>query len=214
MNFLKAALIFAVGAGVGAGVTYLIMKDRIPVELSDSERDKMFRRETQKDAEVMSADELRDFYIQGLKDLGFGIEERFDDDEEEYTGESRVNPLDEEEDEEEYDDDSAPAPIDPNPFPYEITTAEFGDRGEDWNSDTMSWYRDDQVMTDDDNEPLDTWEKHAGFNGCEKILNSTEADAVYVRNEVEMCDYEILIFRDSYSHAVLGMDDDLGDMAD
>lgn len=212
MNILKVALIFAAGAGVGAGVTYLIMKDRIPVVLSDSERDEIIGRETQKDAITMSAEELRDFYIQGLKDLGFGIEERFDDDEDEYTGTSRVNPLDEEE--EEYEDDSDPAPIDPNPFPYEISTAEFGDRGEDWSSDTMSWYREDKVMTDDDNEPLETWEKHAGFNGCEKVLSTTQADAVYVRNELEMCDYEILIFNDSYTHAVLGMDEDTGDMAD
>lgn len=212
MNILKAALIFAAGAGVGAGVTYLIMKDRTLVELSDSERDEMIGRETQKDAITMSADELRDFYIQGLKDLGFGIEERFDDDEDEYTGTSRVNPLDEEE--EEYEDNSDPAPIDPNPFPYEISTAEFGDRGEDWSSDTMSWYREDKVMTDDDNEPLETWEKHAGFDGCEKVLSTTQADAVYVRNELEMCDYEILIFNDSYTHAVLGMDEDTGDMAD
>ena len=212
MNILKVALIFAAGAGVGAGVTYLIMKDRTPVELSDSERDEMIGRETQKDAIEMSADELRDFYIQGLRDLGFGIEERFDDDEEESSRKSRVNPLDE--DEEEYEDDSDPAPVDPNPFPYEISTAEFGDRGEEWSADTLSWYREDQVMTDDDNDPIDDWEKHVGFNGCEKTLNNTNADAVYVRNEVEMCDYEILIFNDSYSHSVLGMDEEAGDMAD
>lgn len=205
MNILKGSLIFLLGAAAGSVVTYFLTSDK----KEDRKNDISF-----KDADRMSEEDLKEYYLEGLRDLGFGIEERFVD---EGSGE-KVNPVEgdeywETEDVEDEEDDSDISPVEANPVPYEISTKEFGVR-DDYSSETLSWYKDDITMTDDDDEVIEDWKSHVGIERVDDILKDSDADAIYVRNEVEMCDYEILIFRDSYKHAVLGEEDELGDMAD
>lgn len=202
MNILKNGLIFAAGAAVGSIVTYFFMKEK------KEEDERVTVKDTAKLS--MSEEDLKEYYLDGLRELGFGIEERFIDGE-------KVNPVEGEEywdtDDDEEDDDCDISPVEPNPVPYEISTDEFG-RKDDYSSETLSWYKDDITMTDDDDEVIDDWKRHVGIDRVDDILKDSDADAIYVRNEVEMCDYEILIFRDSYKHAILGEEDELGDMAD
>lgn len=202
MNILKGSLIFLLGAAAGSVVTYFLTSDK----KEDRKNDISF-----KDADHMSEEDLKEYYLEGLRDLGFGIEERFVD---EGSGE-KVNPVNEywETDDEDEEDDCDISPVEANPVPYEISTDEFG-RKDDYSSETLSWYKDDITMTDDDDEVIENWKSHVGIERVDDILKDSDADAIYVRNEVEMCDYEILIFRDSYKHAVLGEEDELGDMAD
>ena len=205
MNILKGSLIFLLGAAAGSVVTYFLTSDK----KEDRKNDISF-----KDADHMSEEDLKEYYLEGLRDLGFGIEERFVD---EGSGE-KVNPVEgdeywETEDIEDEEDDSDISPVEANPVPYEISTKEFGVR-DDYSSETLSWYKDDITMTDDDDDVIEDWKLHVGIDRVDDILKDSDADAIYVRNEVEMCDYEILIFRDSYKHAVLGEEDELGDMAD
>lgn len=202
MNILKGSLIFLLGAAAGSVVTYFLTSDK----KEDRKNDISF-----KDADRMSEEDLKEYYLEGLRDLGFGIEERFVD---EGSGE-KVNPVNEywETDDEDEEDDCDISPVEANPVPYEISTDEFG-RKDDYSSETLSWYKDDITMTDDDDEVIENWKSHVGIERVDDILKDSDADAIYVRNEVEMCDYEILIFRDSYKHAVLGEEDELGDMAD
>lgn len=203
MNILKGSLIFLLGAAAGSVVTYFLTNDK----KEDRKNDISF-----KDADHMSEEDLKEYYLEGLRDLGFGIEERFVD---EGSGE-KVNPVNEyweTDDDEDEEDDSDISPVEANPVPYEISTDEFG-RKDDYSSETLSWYKDDITMTDDDDEVIENWKSHVGIERVDDILKDSDADAIYVRNEVEMCDYEILIFRDSYKHAVLGEEDELGDMAD
>lgn len=203
MNILKGSLIFLLGAAAGSVVTYFLTNDK----KEDRKNDISF-----KDADHMSEEDLKEYYLEGLRDLGFGIEERFVD---EGSGE-KVNPVNEyweTDDDEDEEDDCDISPVEANPVPYEISTDEFG-RKDDYSSETLSWYKDDITMTDDDDEVIENWKSHVGIERVDDILKDSDADAIYVRNEVEMCDYEILIFRDSYKHAVLGEEDELGDMAD
>lgn len=203
MNILKGSLIFLLGAAAGSVVTYFLTSDK----KEDRKNDISF-----KDADHMSEEDLKEYYLEGLRDLGFGIEERFVD---EGSGE-KVNPVNEyweTDDDEDEEDDCDISPVEANPVPYEISTDEFG-RKDDYSSETLSWYKDDITMTDDDDEVIENWKSHVGIERVDDILKDSDADAIYVRNEVEMCDYEILIFRDSYKHAVLGEEDELGDMAD
>lgn len=203
MNILKGSLIFLLGAAAGSVVTYFLTSDK----KEDRKNDISF-----KDADHMSEEDLKEYYLEGLRDLGFGIEERFVD---EGSGE-KVNPVNEyweTDDDEDEEDDCDISPVEANPVPYEISTDEFG-RKDDYSSETLSWYKDDITMTDDDDEVIEDWKIHVGIDRVDDILKDSDADAIYVRNEVEMCDYEILIFRDSYKHAVLGEEDELGDMAD
>ena len=206
---IKSILIFAVGAGVGATVTYFVQKHKYEIAIEEASAEVNGYLPNHKNAESMSEDELKEYYISCLKDLCFGIyeRERYEDDDEYYRED--VNPVEEDE-----GDDSDISPVEANPHPYEIGVAEFGRQDESWNSETLSWYKDDLTMTDDEDEPLDNWKSHVGFENIDQVLADCDGDAIYVRNEVEMCDYEILIFRDSYKHAVLGEEDDLGDFAD
>lgn len=73
--------------------------------------------------------------------------------------------------------------------PYVISPDEFGS-DENYGTETLYYY-DDGVLTDDVNNPI---EDVAGMVGDESLttFGQYEDDAVYVRNERYMTDYEIL----------------------
>ena len=100
-------------------------------------------------------------------------------------------------------------PVEPNPDPYEIPDREFGTK-DFYECPTLSWYQGDHVMCDEDYDTLDDWKAMVG--DIEDKLMSAK-DNIYVRNEVQQCDYEILIYDTSYKSAVEG-EEELGDMAD
>lgn len=218
---MNKALIFAgglvIGAAVGSGITYLITMKQVKEgieETKDSVRRSLSNHE---DAISCDADELRDYYIQQLRDLGVGVYDAEEDEvpEDVYRSlhRTRVNPLPDEDDEDEddiYDEDDAPAPIDPNPFPYIITGDDF-DTNDDYSTCTVHYYKDDKVFTTDDHEIIT--DPDGLFGRTMEDIKNSPLEAVYVRNEYQTCDYEVLIFNDSYAHAVEG-EDQLGDMAD
>lgn len=74
--------------------------------------------------------------------------------------------------------------------PYVISVDEFGD--DDYDAKTLLYYA-DGVITDEDNQPINEPEKLIG-NLADIPLHFGEyvEDAVYIRNEAESCDYEIL----------------------
>lgn len=211
-NGVALALGLLVGAGVGAGTTYILMKDKYEKEFADE-----VVALNHEDALRMTKEELRDYYIEQLKDLGVGIFTEDDLDEDTYNElASRVNPVDDDEEEEEdEDDDEEDGPIEPNPEPYVISESEFGTK-DDYSTQTLHFYKDDEVFTDEDNEILDGVGRLVGDTIDD--ITSCEGESIYVRSETICCDYEILIFDDSYAHAVEGIDDEdeeeLGDMAD
>lgn len=187
---------FAAGMVCGAGLTYVIMR-------STSKTPENAIQDHSEDA--MTEEELIDHYVNGLKELGYGVMT-----EDEYAS-SSVNPIDDDEDEDEEEEDEGP--LEPRPTPYFIEEGDFGSK-DGYSNVSMSWYKGDSTMTDEDNEPMDNWEYLVG--GIQDKLQACNDDTMYVRSEVSMCDYEILIFDDSYKHAVLGEEDeeDLGNMAD
>lgn len=196
MSLIKGIMIFAAGIGTGAGVTYYIMQKKIAQTKAI---------EQQKPDVYMKEDELYEYYIHGLQELGYGTVPMSSEEYDEYEEcISKVNPV-KDEDEEEIEE--APGPVEPNPNPYIITENEFGQE-DDYETVTLSYYKKDGIMTDDDNEILDGWKSHI----CEF---ETSKDAIYVRNESEMTDYEILIYDGSYANLIMGEDDtEMGNMAD
>lgn len=200
---MKKLLIFAagmvVGAAVGTVVTVLCYQKE-----KEKNKDKV---------SSMTPDEKTEYYIQCLRDMGHVIvsqdlEDEYEE-EDPYTKTLRsvVNPIDDEEEDiysEQLADDICP--VEPNPEPYEVPSHIFGNQ-EFYESIVLLYFNDD-VMTDANYEFVDDWQRHIGSIDLESREGS-----VYVRNEVENCDYEICIQKDSYKHAVEG-EDDLGDMAD
>lgn len=154
-----------------------------------------------------SVEEMKDYYIQELHNLGYDMGDyRYDNSVEEQK--TIVNPVDDEE-EEESEEESDTYPVDPNPDPYEISSREHGTK-EFYDTEVLQYYKGDGQMTDSNYEFIDDWQQHVGY--IEDRLKSETADSIYIRNEVEQTDYEILIYDDSYAHAVEG--EPLGDMAD
>lgn len=210
-NGVALGLGLLAGAGVGAGVTYILMKDKHEREFADE-----IVALNHEDALRMTADELKSYYLEQLKDLGVDILYKDNIDEDTYQEiKSRVNPIDDDEDEDEEDEEEeCEGPLEPNPEPYVIDENEFGSN-DDYSTQTLHFYKEDEVFTDEENEIID---------GVGRLLGDTidditecENDSIYIRSETICCDYEILIFDDSYSHAVEGEDEDeeeMGDMAD
>lgn len=195
-----------IGAAAGTVATVLAYQKEKKKWMEKGESVKDIR---EKD-NIVSCDieEMREYYMDQLRNLGFDVREEVEDCEEDYNSEaSGVNPLsDEEEEDLDIEEDG---PIEPNPIPYEIPEHEFGSK-EFYDFETMHYYQGDTVMTDSNYEFVDNWQLHIG--DIEDRLNKETKDAIYIRNEVEQTDYEVLIFADSYLHAVEG--EELGDMAD
>lgn len=209
---MKKLLIFAAGMVVGAAVGTVVT---VLCYQKEKEKNKATGKpEDHNGALVMSEEELTEFYIQQLKNMGhMVISQNLEDEYEEedpYTKTLRsvVNPIDDEEEDiysEQLADDICP--VEPNPEPYEVPSHIFGNQ-EFYESIVLLYFNDD-VMTDANYEFVDDWQRHIG-----SIDLKEREGSVYVRNEVENVDYEICIQKDSYKHAVEGEDDDLGDMAD
>jgi hypothetical protein len=207
---------FLVGAAVGTVVTVFAYQNE-KKKWIEKAADLPTKEEKEK---IVSTDakELADYYIQQLIDLGVEVSredieyDQYDDGHTVETSRTRtslVNPIEEEEDEDEVED-LEDGPIEPNPDPYEVPDHEFGNR-EFYDSATLQYYIFDHTMTDDNYEMVDDWQNHVGY--IEERLDKEVKDAIYIRNEVEQTDYEILIYNDSYAHAVEG-EDELGNMAD
>ena len=215
---MKNIIIFVAGAIVGAavGTTVTVLayqkEKKKWIEAAGKEDPKPA---THEDAVVTDRAELRSYYIDQLRDLGFDVYDSLEDDiydnSIEETSKSRVNPVDYEEDEdtEEIEEGDDNSPIEPNPEPYEIPSHEFGNK-EFYEAATLQFYKIDGVMTDDNYDFVDNWTTHIGH--IEARLSNENKDAIYIRNEVEQTDYEVLIFNDSYAHAIEG--EEPGDMAD
>jgi len=211
---MKKGIIFvlgvAVGAAAGAVVTKIILDDKYKKLLSSN----VTIDPDHTDVETMTEEDLKEYYIQGLEDLGFAIREVEADDADYYEDAGSeyfetVNPVDEEDEEE---DDSDISPIEPNPDPYILDNLPSGMLN-DFEVTTIHYYKGDNVFTDTEYNIIDSWQSALG--NCADQVKSSKEDSVYVCNEVQDTIYEVLVYEDSYKHAVEGVtDDDLGSMAD
>lgn len=200
----------AVGAAAGAVVTKIILDDKYKKLLASN----VTIDPDHTNCDTMTEEDLKEYYIQGLEDLGFVIKEVEADDVDYYEDAGSeyfetVNPIDEEDEEK---DDSDISPIEPNPVPYildHLPASMF----EQYEVTTIHYYKGDNVFTDTEYNIIDLWQTALGE--CADQVKSSKEDSVYVCNEVQDTIYEVLVYDDSYKHAVEGVtDDDLGLMAD
>lgn len=207
---MNKILIFGAGfvVGVIAGTVTTVL-------CYDHQKKKQAAENTSSEPVVTNEEEMRRYYIQGLRDLGINVWDVDEDGDyvdnfEEEPQQSIVNPVDEDEEQEEVsEDESDTYPVDPNPDPYEISSREHGTK-EFYDTEVLQYYKLDGQMTDSNYEFIEDWQQHVGY--IEDRLKSETADSIYIRNEVEQTDYEILIYNDTFAHAVEG--EPLGDMAD
>lgn len=83
-----------------------------------------------------------------------------------------------------------------DPTPYIISPDEFGEK-EDYDTISLTYYQ-DGILTDENDEPLENAEQVIGLNVVEHF-GEYEEDSVFVRNDIQHCDYEILRDERCYS---------------
>lgn len=84
--------------------------------------------------------------------------------------------------------------------PYTITPDEFGDR-EGYQQISLTYYA-DGILADEDDRIIEDIEGEVGSDNLEKI-GEYEDDAVFIRNDLYRCDYEVLLDHRNYDDVVI-----------
>lgn len=216
---MEKLLIFLFGGAIGAGVSWYFTKrhyekildqreDLIKDLKAESDLDDM-REKLKDNAERLqeemvncSEEEMIEYYVDQLRNLGLNIS--YGEDYEESDGSEEVNPTDSDE------DDSI----------YEIDQKEYCENNQDFSKEQIEFYDEDTTFVDlDTNEIVEKWKQYFGND----ILNWIEdhnwrKGSLYVRNMALSSDYQIILKETSYAAANGESEDEddynPGDMAD
>ena len=211
---MNKLIFFVLGAAVGAGTTYFVMKrkakklEQTITERDDEDADAMRKRLERavvgEEIEETSEDELLDYYMDKLRELGvdfsYAEEDAYDDVEE-------VNPSDED------------IPDDDGCAVYPIQKILYDAGKSDYSKEHLAYYAGDKVFVDvESGEPIDNWKQYLGTDFDFEGTEFKSSDTVYIRNEALESDYEVTIYTGSFAGATGESDDEddynPGDMAD
>ena len=177
MNYrLSKFIVFAAGAAVGSVVTYRLVKakyEQILDEIFSKNEEDEDEDECTKDIEIdldteserSAIDEMKAAYSDIAKQYGHTEEKQYENEEEQTMDMSK---------------------------PYVISPDEFDTEGYDTQS--LNYYA-DGVLTNQYDEPIEYPEAILGDIKPEAHFGEFEDDSIYIRNDAEKTDYEIL--RDS-----------------
>lgn len=211
---MNKLIFFVLGAAVGAGTTYFVMKRKTKKleqtiterdnEDADAMRKRLERAVVGEEVEETSEDELLDYYMDRLRELGVDfsyVEEDASDDVEE------VNPSDED------------VPDDDGCAVYPIQKILYDAGKSDYSKEHLAYYAGDKVFVDvESGEPIDNWKQYLGTDFDFEGTEFKSSDTVYIRNEALESDYEVTIYTGSFAGATGESDDEddynPGDMAD
>lgn len=211
---MNKLIFFVLGAAVGAGTTYFVMKRKTKKleqtiterdnEDADAMRKRLERAVVGEEIEETSEDELLDYYMGKLRELGVDfsyVEEDASDDVEE------VNPSDED------------IPDDDGCAVYPIQKILYDAGKSDYSKERLAYYAGDKVFVDvESGEPIDNWKQYLGTDFDFERTEFKSSDTVYIRNEALESDYEVTIYTGSFAGATGESDDEddynPGDMAD
>jgi len=211
---MNKLIFFVLGAAVGAGTTYFVMKRKTKKleqtiterdnEDADAMRKRLERAVVGEEVEETSEDELLDYYMDKLRELGVDfsyVEEGSSDDVEE------VNPSDED------------IPDDDGCAVYPIQKILYDAGKSDYSKEHLAYYAGDKVFVDvESGETIDNWKQYLGTDFDFEGTKFKSSDTVYIRNEALESDYEVTIYTGSFAGATGESDDEddynPGDMAD
>lgn len=194
MGKFKGVVIFAGGAVVGSLATYYLVREKFRIQ-ADEEIEQIRQLYLKKDADEMAEarkkegiveeteEDLRDYYIQQLRDLGYNISGDFADDEEDYE---EVNPI-------EYPDTTE-----------QVDESEFFNGFEDYESTSLTLYLKDRTCTDELEDTIPDLERWVG----ELDYDSLKPGELYFVNHPLMMKVELVVLNQSYKRDVLGEEDD------
>jgi hypothetical protein len=205
-KFWKSVLIFAAGATIGALVAYEISRRKYETEYFDDDyeprnkikADKDFNPGNTIDDEVKIVDISKDRYRKTIKNLGYNRDESIN------PAELESPPEDKNDEEDEYE--SEKISYDTNgDEPHIISLEEFAEEKVYYDKITLSFYEDDEVLTDEGEEIIDDPVALVGEDALQSFgVMSEDPEVVYVRNDNLQIDYEIIRLSKSYQETVMG----------
>lgn len=180
MSGIKNALIFIIGAGVGAATTWFVLKpryERLTQEQIDSVKEHYKKKYTGEPENEETGDILNEEpeYNKAVTELGYS--RNLNDDEGDTTVENIESML----------------------RPYVIAPEDFGEYDE-YERISLTYYA-DSILADEDDEIVEDVENVVGFESLNHF-GEYEDDSVYVRNERRKVDYEILLDTRRYSDVI------------
>lgn len=99
-------------------------------------------------------------------------------------------------------EDFTPSEMPKNEEPYLISVDQFADEHDEFRKASCTYYTEDKVICETShNEKIDP--RHVGQENLD-MLDGSDIDILYVRNEYLQIDYEIDKYEGSYSYEVLG----------
>lgn len=100
--------------------------------------------------------------------------------------------------------DDSPSTLRRNPdVPYLVTFEEFDTEEEDFDKITLQWFREDEVLCDENEAPVDDVDGTVGEANLQEFKSGV--DSIYVRNIKRAADFEIVIQNGSYAEIVAGI---------
>lgn len=195
-NNIKSLLIFAVGAGIGALITNIIMKEK-------------YEAIVQEELESIRESYEREFYEGEIGEV-FSNEEkglvlssdRYKKIARSYDTCSIIAGSDGEIVDEIIGSDSIHAP-------YIISLEEFSEGGEIFDKISIYYYSEDGVLVDDNKEVVVDVDEMIGNDTLSCFVDNF-SEVVYVRNERFNIDYEVILLEENYSESVLGFKKEKG----
>jgi hypothetical protein len=92
--------------------------------------------------------------------------------------------------------------------PYSISFEEFNDGEVGYPQSTLTYYTVDEVLTDEDDDPIDTVNTLVGVKNLGLFGTTPDPNAIYIRNEKLGNDFEIVRVQASYKSHVIGLSED------
>lgn len=197
-NKLKIVLAFVAGAVSGSLGTFYIVREVFRQQAEEeikAVRDIYMKRDADemKDAREkegiveQTEEELAEYYLDRLKELGVGVMT-----EEEYQERELVNPVDDLEDE---------GPTEYADEPEEIDKSEFYNGWDQYDSVSLTLYSKDGVILDEVEDIVDNIDQYIGHYD---IKQAVPGESLYFVNHAMMLKIEIEVVNQSYKRDVLG----------
>lgn len=181
-NNVKTMITLAIGAGIGSVATVMIMKNKYEQIIQEelySIRETRERREKRKEERenpmsdetvIVDYNEIAGIYNQGP----------MSDDEREAFNLVTTRIKSEEE-------------------PYVISIEEFSDEMQHFEKETLLYYMEDGILSDNNDEVIEDISKTIGDEALNSFgMESDDEDIVYIRNEKMGTDYEVIRQHKSY----------------
>lgn len=93
--------------------------------------------------------------------------------------------------------------------PYILHHDEFMAAETSYNQITITWYEGDNVLSDEEDKPIDLVEEVVGHDNLQFGHGSGDENIVYIRNDRLEIDFEVTRSEGKYAHEVLGFEEEL-----